>query len=51
MTAFTIIVVPTVIFITPFFAVINIIAWVAIQAGSMSNIVLELSIDLFGVCI
>jgi len=50
-TAFMIIVAPVAIFITPFFTVIIITTWVVIQAGSMSNIILELSISFFGVCV
>ena len=41
MTAFAIVVAPVVIFITPFFAAIIIATWVAIRAGSTSNVVLE----------
>ena len=51
MMAFVIIVVPAVIFIMPFFMVIIITMWVVIRAGSMSNVILELLINFFGVCV
>ena len=50
MMAFAIVVAPVAIFITPFFAAIIITTWVAIRAGSTSNVVLELPISFFGVC-
>ena len=50
MTAFAIIVAPTAIFITPLFKAIIIMTWVVIRAGSMSNVVLELLINFFRVC-
>ena len=49
MMAFVIIVAPTVIFITPFFTAITITTWVAIRAGSTSNVILELLISFFRV--
>ena len=49
MMAFAIIVAPVAIFITPFFMAIIITTWVAIQAGSTSDVVLELPIGFFGV--
>ena len=49
MTVFSIVVEPTVIFITSFFMAIIITTWVVIQAGSTSNVVLELLINFFGV--
>ena len=48
MTAFAIIIAPVTIFIMPFFVAIIITTWVAIRAGSMSNIILELPISFFG---
>ena len=51
MTTFAIIIAPATIFITSFFAVIIITTWVAIRAGSTSNVVLELPIGFFGVCV
>ena len=51
MMAFMIIVAPIVIFIMPFFVVIIITTWVVIRAGSMSNIILELLISFFRVCV
>jgi len=41
MPAFTIVILPVAIFIMPFFTVIIITMWVAMRAGSTSNIVLE----------
>ena len=49
MTAFAIVVAPAAIFIMSFFATIIITTWVAIRAGSTSNVVLELPISFFGV--
>jgi len=51
MPAFAIVVTPVAIFITPFFAVIIITTWVAMRVGSTSNVVLELPISFFGVCV
>jgi len=51
MMAFTIVIAPATIFITSFFAVIIITTWVAIRAGSTSNVVLELPISFFEVYI
>ena len=50
MPAFAIVVTPVAIFITPFFAAIIITTWVAMRAGSTSNVVLELPISFFGIC-
>ena len=49
MPVFMIIVTPVMIFIMPFFMAIIITTWVAIRAGSMSNIILELPINFFRV--
>ena len=49
MTTFVIIVAPAAIFITPFFMAIIITMWVAIRAGSTSNVVLELPISFLGI--
>ena len=49
MPAFTIVAMSIVIFITPFFTAIIITTWVAMRAGSTSNIVLELLISFFEV--
>ena len=51
MMAFAIVVAPAVIFITLFFTAIIITTWVVIRVGSTSNVVLELSINFFGVCV
>ena len=51
MTTFTIVVAPVAIFITPLFTAIIITMWVAIQARSTSNIILELPISFFEVCV
>ena len=45
--AFTIIITPIAIFIMPFFVAIIITMWVAMRAGSMSNVILELPINFF----
>ena len=51
MLAFVIVVTPSTIFIMLFFAAIIITTWVAIRAGSTSNVVLELPISFFEVYI
>ena len=51
MTMFAIIIAPVAMFITPFFVAIIITTWVAIRAGSMSNVILEPSINFFRVCV
>ena len=51
MMVFAIVVVHVATFITLFFTMIIITTWEAIEVGSTSNIVLELPISFFGVCI
>ena len=49
--AFAIVVMPIAIFIMSFFVAIIIMTWVAMRAGSTSNVVLELPISFFGICV
>ena len=51
MPAFTIVVTLVAIFITPFFMAIIITMWVAMRAGNTSNVILELPISFFRICV